>query len=513
MKKILSLFCILIMTIILIGCEYEDVDLSIKSKEPTTIPIINGQWIVDKYKTLGKSSDINESYNVWNKSIITINTQVAIFPNNTYKNPKYKLKVVEAYKYIYDKYGVDPKSIGINSEMINVVSVSSDEHYYEEVILIDDNNGIVENNNILYYISKIDHDDIEALKEKQNQRGISVGNYQYSNKPDLAIDKSGVLIGLKETSKSKEYPEIFEGYSDKLNLYTYRTLWISFDGVKVDVQEVPDIFLVRKNGFWKVKNDRVITENSVKDNILVTPLIKKEDESESLGKTINAKSETYSTTEINFISNDYVSIENHGNDVDYKDESYDYENIETIPIDTLYTGEMKPISISKICDKQQLEIINEKINTITNKEYENKGENISDFWGFGVERIPGKWILKGRVSQYGSYNDYADFQMPIDVPPSLLKYDSVYLPLAKVREQIPKAQDVICSPNKDMAVIFTQDKMLVYSIVGMNLSDKPLKEIELKKGETMIMSEWATGEYVDYWSKEVSEQLKAYSNK
>ncbi|WP_010293153.1 hypothetical protein [Clostridium senegalense] len=508
MKKIFGLISMFIMIILLVGCKYDNIDLAVKAKEPTTTPIINGQWIVNGYKPLEKSDNLNESYNVWNKSIITINTQVAIFPNNTYKNPKYKLKVVEAENYILKKYGIEPKEIGINDERISIISISSDEHYYEDVLLIDNDNAIVESNNIIYYISRIDSNDIDELKEKQNQKGVAIGNSKYSDESDLTKEKSGVFIGLKETTKMDTYPLIFKNYIDKMNEFSYRTLWVNFDGENVEIKEIPYIFLVRKNGFWKVESERVSGNDYIQDNITAIPLNKKDEENNALKKEIR-NGWTYGTIEINFIANDYMCVETHGNNVDYENEKFDYENLETIPIDTVYSGEMKSISISKILGKEQLEVVNEEIMRINNKTGSiNKEDYTKDFWGFGVERVPGKWGMKGRVNQDLTNNDYADFQIPIDVPQTLLKYDSVYLPLAKVKEQVPRAKDVICSPNKDMAVVFTDEKILVYKIVGTNLSDSPLGEFDLKENEKLIMAEWATGDYVDQWDKEVNENLE-----
>jgi hypothetical protein len=61
--------------------------------------------------------------------------------------------------------------------------------------------------------------------------------------------------------------------------------------------------------------------------------------------------------------------------------------------------------------------------------------------------------------------------------------------------------DAFTSPNKDIAIIVTKNKLYIYGISGDQLDSLPLGEIEMKEGETVIMAEWATGFYVDDWER------------
>ena len=83
-------------------------------------------------------------------------------------------------------------------------------------------------------------------------------------------------------------------------------------------------------------------------------------------------------------------------------------------------------------------------------------------------------------------------------PPEVVSYNTL-MPWTNVKDKVPRALDVYTSPNKDIAIVFTKSEILIYNIHGNELSSYPREKLKLEKGEIAIMTEWATGQYVESW--------------
>jgi hypothetical protein len=59
--------------------------------------------------------------------------------------------------------------------------------------------------------------------------------------------------------------------------------------------------------------------------------------------------------------------------------------------------------------------------------------------------------------------------------------------------------DAYTSPDNDMAIVLTRDSLLIYTITEGKLSNIPSGKIKLDTGDTVVMAEWATGDYVEKW--------------
>jgi len=49
---------------------------------------------------------------------------------------------------------------------------------------------------------------------------------------------------------------------------------------------------------------------------------------------------------------------------------------------------------------------------------------------------------------------------------------------------------------------------MLYKIEGSSLADEPMSVISLADGSQVIMAEWATGDYVDSWSRSFTKNNK-----
>ena len=54
---------------------------------------------------------------------------------------------------------------------------------------------------------------------------------------------------------------------------------------------------------------------------------------------------------------------------------------------------------------------------------------------------------------------------------------------------------------KTLLIVITGNFLMIYTLENGEISEKPIKKIDIKKGESVIMVEWATGDYVARWGK------------
>jgi len=212
---------------------------------------------------------------------------------------------------------------------------------------------------------------------------------------------------------------------------------------------------------------------------------------------------------INFVGNDYVCYERDieiGAKVDSKS-SADH-SLEVVPLDTIYTGSEVPIVASKVLGEKGLEGLNSGAKSYLRTIPEKDRNLLKDTplpTNFGIFRKNGKWLLRGRLnfSSPSVKNEYADFNVPIEAPGNLVNYDSLFPSWEVIKQKVPSAVDGYTSPNKDIVVVLTKSKLLVYAIKDNILGEDPLGELQLKNSEVSVMAQWATDDYVKIWSEEV----------
>ena len=93
-----------------------------------------------------------------------------------------------------------------------------------------------------------------------------------------------------------------------------------------------------------------------------------------------------------------------------------------------------------------------------------------------------------------------DYHLTVIPPEHLVCHNKLDLPWTQVKNHVPSAVDVFTSPAKNLALVVTNNEILVYQMNQGNLEDTPLEKIPLKKDEEIIMAEWALGHYVENWT-------------
>ncbi|OGO81877.1 MAG: hypothetical protein A2Y21_09755 [Clostridiales bacterium GWC2_40_7] len=121
---------------------------------------------------------------------------------------------------------------------------------------------------------------------------------------------------------------------------------------------------------------------------------------------------------------------------------------------------------------------------------------------FALFRKTGHWFFKGRVSlEPGEPMDFVDFNINHIPPADMVAYDILHIPWTNIKDRVPLAIDAYTSPNRDLAIILTRNTVLLYAMENGERAQEPLNKLDIPEGSMVIMAEWATADYVEYWEK------------
>ena len=477
LKGIFSLLFILIFTFN-IGCSKVNGKDTQSTKAPNNENlIIRGTWRVENINIIDDEIENKDEILSQKNSLISIsNNKISIF-NKSYQNPSFKLKIVNEDYVLSYELKLNLKNIVELSEKVDIISLIDSNRLIGEFIVIDDNSGYLFYSGLLL---KLVREDINPsdVENSSNKIEAEVLNEDYNS-------NVGVMIALK-TPRLEMEDKTFSDVS-------YRTLWISFkDNNLQPALEKKNIIFPRLNGIWTIENNVTNKYNLHYEYFTVNPIDGRED------SQLNNYISRNLYKDINFISNDYISIGkyegNYFNNV--------FSDYITIPIDNI--NSFQGLSIEEIYSeeiKQKYERdFNDTFNNLTLEEQKSLIKEI-DYTNFTIKRIEGKWTLVGKILSSDFTKDGVDYKLSINPSKKILNYDTLLIPWKDLKGRFPFIEDAYTSPNGRIAIIIFSNKLFVYELEDGNIKGNPLASIELNEGESVIMSKWATGAYVDSWER------------
>jgi len=405
--------------------------------------------------------------------------EALVFGGYIWHNPSYKIKRVKAESYLMTKYLPLSEQYVAGDRTVEIITVYAAPNFWGEFLKIDQT----------CLISFVQNKAFLLQKNADQADSFLAGTAVPDVKRDSKAGSSGVLLGLRIAGE---------------NGPAYQTLWVAADNRKLHpLLSSEGIFFPRNSGFWQLEVQEV-SDNGRRKTILWTRDVSSRD---VLARNVSLKnpedqaakgSEETGTRVINYISNDYVALEI---------ERDGRQKLQILPVDNLSSS--TGLKVSELIGDEGLELyINAAKQEI--RALQEKGVPVEDVetfednfeHNFGLVRKNGHWNLMGRVNYFsGGVPQTKDFQLNMLLPANLVYYDFLCLRWQHIKDRVPDAVDAFTSPNKDIALIKTKSKLYVYAIRAEQLEGKPLAELTLKGGETVIMAEWATGSYVATWEK------------
>ncbi len=383
---------------------------------------------------------------------------IASFGDSVWEEVTYKIKRVETARYMELK----PAACfaPFKDSETEVITVYSEGNYLAEFAKIDESNIVLFFDGADFLVKKVsDETGILMLPASGAAAECSIAKAQ------------GILLGLRVPEK--------EGC-------VYKTLWIASDHNGLHPVLVCDkIFFPRRSGFWDV-DIKNITAAEGSGNIIISNDV-------AIKQTDNTEPDVgYSgDTVIEYISNDYIGVEKR----------------------VANRNVLRLLSVDKLPDHVEIKISDlmgaeglKSFVAAREQALEDKGIRLyeKDDLGknFGLIRKNGHWILIGRVNYKDGKDPVCfDFDGRTLPPPSLIFYDSLDPNWHKIKDRVPNAVDAFTSPDKDIALVRTKNKLAVYRIGIQQLEESPFAEIELSEEAVVVMAEWAVGSYVLSWEK------------
>ncbi len=443
---------------------------TIKPPEGENIAV-KGTWKIQNYILTEKNlvTDKNqEKYSLFIGKEAVFDNEVSAIYKDVCINPQYKSIRTSAGTFIQNKYRISEDVLGIISENVNVVTITTDNQLFHELIVTDANTAYVYMEGGFLALKRISVDIDEKIRaESLGSVGLDIDTGDYKEDPLL---RSGVLLGIRSADNK------------------YRTLWLYFKNRETKAKLYTSQLVVpRAKGFWEIGS--VATDNMI--NIYAEPFT---DESQKQQSKIMSKINMINKkpdSKILFVGNDYIGIES-----DLR--------LGVLPIDNLATK--NPVLLSDIIEgdsantlKQSAEVF---ISSLDSKRA-NKLNRQPQEDNFTLQRRNGHWIMKSRLYYKDKSSDkkYEDFDLKQMVPSKLIHYDEMNIPWNEIKSRTPWTRDAYMSPNKEIILLASEDNIIVYTVQNKNTISKQLLKIPLKEGESIIMTEWATGKYADMWSE------------
>lgn len=464
--------CKLLLTLILLlltgGCTNPSWTTAGKIVPPVyDVCPLEGKWAV--IEDLG-SEGYSGATDLGVDTTMQFSRAAAILGSNIWNTPAYKIKKVNSKDYLMTRYiALDRYPASISQEA-DIITVFADSNYLGEFMKIDDATVIAFIQNKVLLLHKIaDHADDPRTVPNAKMADAS----QYDN-----TGTSGIFMGLKIPSKTG---------------YIYKTLWIAADNQKLrPVLSRNDIYFPRKSGFWELQVKTGLKPGESAAELSAHNMAVKNSTPASDGLSAAIAYPGTDNIDIDYVGNDYVAISNNSGGT---------SKLQVLPVDKLSSP--IGIKVSDLLGASGLAAYQtarqQAVQTLQTQGITMIDEDINED-DFGLIRKNGHWHLQGRIN-YQSNGKLAssDFNINVIPPANLIFYDTLNLSWQSVKDRVPNALDAFTSPNKDIAVIRTKNKLYFFGITGEQLDSVPLGEIELKEGTNVIMAEWATGFYVDNW--------------
>jgi len=450
---------------------------------------IDGTWKVQEFKIPEETSSNKAKANKWLNSTANFSASSANLGDDSCKKPAYKVKVVNTNNYLLYGYKQNAEYLNINKTQVQVISISSDNNFFHEFIKVNDELIITNIDGIFLYFKKVS--EVSSKSSENSSSPLTKGDI--SDNSTSQASRSVLLLGLRSTIKATSSTNEILGAN-----YDYRTLLISYSNKNLNtILETKNLFVPRMTGFWKLNIARLTKGSNSIDFIDASPFVIKP-------KKIT--SPNFLNTErkvINFIGNDYISLDTTSQLTKTTSSNPIFNSyFQVLPLDNLNSKES--IKISQLTDPTGATALKEGAANYLNS-INNDSAFSNDFseYNWGVSRRNGHWVLKGKLTSLDNTSLISpDFYIPMPAPKkTLIGYDDLSPSLSSIKDRVPDVIDAFSSPSKDILITVSKTILSVFELKNNNISLSPIVQIKLKENETVIMDQWAQGDYIEAWTK------------
>jgi hypothetical protein len=322
---------------------------------------------------------------------------------------------------------------------------------------------------------------------------------------------SGLLLGLRQDNP-------------KTGRSSYRTLWIAPSngkdvGAKLQAQ-APGILVARDDVWWRVGVARESIGAGGIDVIFAHPVTKLGLKDLKHAPAVNCSEEEYDgnfnyAETILYVGAKYISHEKRARAIKPCSHYGNYNALEVNEFSQLQfsPGDHKPFMVTFTPENIKLSSFGQDasdaqssawldginaLNDADSAKIADQKKPEDDNWG--VVRRTGSWMLRTGLSS--SLEHY----VTVDVLPETLEA-VVGQPEPEIPYQVT-AKDWVFSPNKDLMAVLKPGTLEFYKVWGGKPSVGKISSTQLKPNEAVIMAQWAVGDGLKRWIKEVPKLLR-----
>ncbi len=476
------------------GCIGQNTNFNLRIIPPQNQKVpLSGTWEI---VSLLKEGTANREFaQKWEGKVLHFSDENVLLGDYFLPDPHYQVKRVDAEAYLLYRQQAFPEGFHFQDQEIEVITLSDNHLILCELLLKDENKLLLNFFNNSYLAEKISDDVDETVFLSAETTDIR----ELGGLTDNASKHTGVLLGLRAPDQDRQD---YQGEQ-------YRTLWLALEDKKLaPVAETDAIVFPRRKGFYQLEVVRKNEDKKEEDFLIVIDhTLGQENLQEKIdGLELSPNSlqwegeEGYIYRKIHYIGNDYVSLEETVRQTSLIDGSINEKSkLHVVAVDGL--PGLKAVKISDLVGPSALSAMEEgKQNLLRQLGLEKTVQD--DEENFGLARKMGYWILNGRLSyEENDLSVSADYNIDAIPPGHVVFYNVLNIPWPRVKNYVPGAVDILTSPNKDLALVITNNEIIVYGMYRENLAGQPLERIPLKDDEEIIMAEWALGEYyVENWT-------------
>ncbi|MGC1415285.1 MAG: hypothetical protein WA817_08390 [Candidatus Acidiferrum sp.] len=284
---------------------------------------------------------------------------------------------------------------------------------------------------------------------------------------------------------------------------TQRTWWIAEADGAIQVREVSGLLVPRKSGFWKAGTKSVEHERYIWAAPLGT-------EPPNRPAIEPACQDEQTNREFLFIGNDYIAVKEFGSATcAHYDESTRFYVVTLERPNPSEPDENEEKGIGDVLGANAAELLEKAAAAQKPAKSEDLdcGALSVRPTDWAIVRGKGEWTIQANGSYGGHVCDgyfATELDLKIGLPRSFVGDARLAMDWKSVAAAFPKAVDAIGAPNGHFLVVLTDAELLVVPVTGRKIVTV-LARRSLQQGESVVMTQWATGENVARWDKQVKE--------
>jgi hypothetical protein len=285
-----------------------------------------------------------------------------------------------------------------------------------------------------------------------------------------------------------------------------RTWWIAELGGEIQVRELPNLLIPRKDGFWMAGTKYVKAQCYFESYIWVAPLGTPPKSHHPGNSQIGCHDER-TTRDLLFLGTNHLAVQQFESAMGaaYGESAQFY--VSNLEHPNWNSSENKAVLISDVLGAEGTRAFNEALGAMGEAKDDSLecGKIVASPADWGIRHIKGRWFLKGS----GSRGDHVcdgyfgtEFDIKMRPPKTLVGYDELQIGWDKIEKGFPDAKDAFESPNENFAIVIVGQQLVICRLASGELGTVVARHL-LHENEYVVMAQWALGSSVARWDEKV----------